>query len=74
MKNIVDFLFEAGFLKKLKRSGYAYLGSGDESVADHTCRTLFIAYVLGQMTEAVGTAWIGTSPMPTLPSKCQDGV
>jgi putative hydrolase of HD superfamily len=49
MKNIVDFLFEAGFLKKLKRTGFAYLGSGEESVADHTCRTLFVAYVLGQM-------------------------
>ncbi len=53
MKNIVDFLFEAGFLKKLKRTGFAYLGSGDESVADHTCRTLFVAYVLGQMNDDV---------------------
>jgi len=53
MKKIVDFLYETGFLKKLKRSGFAYLGSGDESVADHTCRTLFVAYVLGQMIEDV---------------------
>jgi len=53
MKKIVDFLFEAGFLKRLRRSGFAYLGSGDESVADHTCRTLFIAYVLGHMVEGV---------------------
>jgi len=53
MKKIVDFLFEVGFLKKLQRSGFAYLGSGDESVADHTCRTLFIAYVLGHMIEGV---------------------
>jgi putative hydrolase of HD superfamily len=53
MKKIVDFLFEVGFLKQLRRSGYAYLGSGDESVADHTCRTLFIAYVLGHMIEGV---------------------
>jgi len=53
MKKIVDFLFEAGFLKRLQRSGFAYLGSGEESVADHTCRTLFIAYVLGQMAEGV---------------------
>ena len=53
MKKIVDFLFETGFLKKLRRSGFAYLGSGEESVADHTCRTLFVAYVLGQMIEEV---------------------
>ena len=51
MKDVIDFLFEAGFLKKLARSGFAYLGSGAESVADHTCRTLYIAYVLGQMVE-----------------------
>lgn len=53
MKVLVDFLFEAGFLKRLPRSGYAYLGSGAESVADHTCRTLFIAYVLGQLSEGI---------------------
>ncbi len=53
MKALVDFLFEAGFLKRLSRSGYAYLGSGDESVADHTCRTLFAAYVLAQLSEGI---------------------
>ena len=53
MKAVIDFLFEAGFLKKLSRTGFAYLGSGGESVADHTCRTMYIAYVLGQMTEGV---------------------
>ena len=53
MKALVDFLFEAGFLKRLARSGYPYLGSGDESVADHTCRTLFAAYVLGRLSDGV---------------------
>ncbi len=53
MDAVIDFLYEAGFLKKLSRSGYAYLGSGNESVADHTCRTMYIAYVLAQMTEGV---------------------
>lgn len=53
MKALVDFLFEAGFLKRLARSGYAYLGSGAESVADHTCRTLYIAYVLGQLSDGI---------------------
>ncbi len=53
MKALVDFLFEAGFLKRLARSGYAYLGSGDESVADHTCRTLFVAYVLARLSEGI---------------------
>lgn len=53
VKAIVDFLFEAGFLKKLSRSGYPYLGSGNESVADHTCRVLFIAYVLSRMEQQI---------------------
>lgn len=53
MKALVDFLFEAGFLKRLARSGYPYLGSGDESVADHTCRTLYIGYVLGQLSDGI---------------------
>ena len=47
MKTIANFIFETGFLKRVFRSGYAYLGSGKESVADHTCGMLFIAYVLG---------------------------
>jgi len=49
MKRIVNFLFEAAFLKRLPRSGYAYLGSGKESVAEHTCGMLFIAYVLSHL-------------------------
>jgi putative hydrolase of HD superfamily len=56
MKPIVDFLFEAGFLKKLPRSGFPYLGSGHESVADHTCRVLFVAYALSQLIEGVDIA------------------
>jgi len=56
MKSIVDFLFEAGFLKKLARSGYPYLGSGNESVADHTCRVLFIAYALSHMETGIDVA------------------
>ena len=53
MKAIVDFLYEAGFLKKVPRSGYSYLGSGSESVADHTCRVQYIAYALAHLSEGV---------------------
>jgi putative hydrolase of HD superfamily len=56
MKSIVNFIFEAGFLKKLARSGYPYLGSGNESVADHTCRVLFIAYSLSTMEDGADVA------------------
>ncbi len=49
MKNIADLLFEAMFLKHLKRTGYQYLGAGHESVAEHSFLTAFIAFVMSQM-------------------------
>jgi putative hydrolase of HD superfamily len=45
----VQFLFEAGMLKKTPRTGYQFLGSGGESVADHSFRTAVIGYVMGSM-------------------------
>jgi putative hydrolase of HD superfamily len=49
MKDIVNFLFEAGMLKKTPRSGFQFLGSGGESVAEHILRTLFVAFTLCKM-------------------------
>ena len=46
MKRVVEFLFEVGMLKKTPRTGYQFLGSGGESVADHSFRTAVIGYVL----------------------------
>jgi putative hydrolase of HD superfamily len=46
MKRTVEFLFEAGMLKKTPRTGYQFLGSGGESVADHSFRTAIIGYAL----------------------------
>ncbi|UCF82648.1 MAG: HD domain-containing protein [Desulfobacteraceae bacterium] len=45
-KRVVEFLFEVGMLKKTPRTGYQFLGSGGESVADHSFRTAVIGYVL----------------------------
>jgi putative hydrolase of HD superfamily len=45
-KRAVEFLFEVGMLKKTPRTGYQFLGSGKESVADHSFRTAVIGYVL----------------------------
>ncbi len=36
-------------LKKTPRSGFQFLGSGSESVAEHILRTLYIGYVLCKM-------------------------
>ncbi|MBW1780286.1 MAG: HD domain-containing protein [Deltaproteobacteria bacterium] len=49
MKRAVEFLFEVGMLKRSPRTGYQFLGSGGESVADHSFRTAVIGYVLASM-------------------------
>ena len=49
MKNIANFLFEAGMLKRTPRSGFQFLGSGAESVAEHVFRTCYISYALGRL-------------------------
>jgi len=46
MKDIINFLFEVGMLKKTPRTGYQFLGSGKESVAEHSFRTAIIGYIL----------------------------
>lgn len=46
MKALINFLFEVGMLKKTPRSGYQFLGSGQESVAEHSFRTAVIGYLL----------------------------
>jgi putative hydrolase of HD superfamily len=53
MREIADFLFETGMLKKTPRSGFQFLGSGCESVAEHILRTLYIGYALCKMDRAV---------------------
>jgi putative hydrolase of HD superfamily len=49
MKAIANLLFEARILKHIPRSGFHFLGSGRESVAEHTFLTTFVGYVLSQM-------------------------
>lgn len=46
MKRLANFLFEVGMLKKTPRTGWQFLGSGAESVAEHAYRTSLIAYTL----------------------------
>lgn len=48
MKRVADFLFEAGMLKRTPRTGWQFLGSGAESVAEHAFRTAMIAFALAQ--------------------------
>lgn len=53
MKDIVNFLFEVGILSKTPRSGFHLLGSGNQSVAEHTNRVVFIGYTLGSLEKDV---------------------
>jgi len=52
MKNLANFLFEVGMLKRTPRSGFQFLGSGSESVAEHSFRTAIIGYTLAQLDGA----------------------
>jgi putative hydrolase of HD superfamily len=53
VNRIIDFLFEAGMLKRTPRSGWQFLGSGAESVADHLFRSAMIALVLSRLDRGV---------------------
>ena len=50
LKNILDFISEAGMLKRVTRSGWSVLGiKNAESVAEHSFRCAVIGYVLANM-------------------------
>ena len=49
MEAIANLLFEARSLRSLPRSGYQFLGTGRDSVAEHTFSITFIAFVLSRL-------------------------
>lgn len=53
---IADFLFEIGILAQTPRSGFHFLGSGRQSVAEHVHRVIYAGYVLAMMEEDVDTS------------------
>jgi len=53
MNHIANFLFEVGMLSRTPRSGYQFLGSGKESVAEHILRTIFVGYALCKMDKTL---------------------
>jgi 5'-deoxynucleotidase YfbR-like HD superfamily hydrolase len=46
-----NFLFEVGMLARTPRSGFPFLGSGKQSVAEHVYRMLTVAFVLARESE-----------------------
>ncbi|MDD4803927.1 MAG: HD domain-containing protein [Candidatus Pacebacteria bacterium] len=55
-EKIVDFLFETGMLAKTPRSGFFFLGSGEQSVAEHTNRVCFIGFALANISGKVNVS------------------
>ncbi len=53
MNSVIDLLFQARMLKEIPRSGFSFLGSGRESVAEHSFSTTFIAFVIAQTETGV---------------------
>lgn len=49
-QNLVDFIFEAGMLKRVSREGWKIMGiTHPESVAEHSLRAAQIGYILAAM-------------------------
>lgn len=59
-KNIANFLFEAGILSKTPRSGFFFLGSGDQSVAEHLFRAAIIGYTLAKLDGTLDSGKVAT--------------
>ena len=49
---IADFFYEVGILQTMKRSGQDYLGSGTQSVADHSFRVAMMGFTMAKMAGA----------------------
>jgi len=49
---IINFLFEVGILAKTPRSGFHFLGSGQQSVAEHVHRVVYVGWVLATLEGA----------------------
>ena len=49
-QGLVNFFFELGMLKRTPRSGFQFLRSGQESVAEHSYRVTLIGFTLARLT------------------------
>jgi putative hydrolases of HD superfamily len=52
MGSLVNLLNEVGMLAKTPRSGFAFLGSGQQSVSEHSYRMAIVALVLASLVQA----------------------
>lgn len=49
---IVAFIFETGLLNRFKRSGFDFLGTGNQNISSHSYRTAVISYILAKRLNA----------------------
>ena len=52
LTRVADFLFEVSMLRRTPRTGYQFLGTGSENVAEHSFGTAVIGYALAGMAGA----------------------
>ncbi|SKA90238.1 metal dependent phosphohydrolase [Paucidesulfovibrio gracilis DSM 16080] len=52
LTRLADLVFEAGMLRRTPRSGYQFLGTGQENVAEHSFRTAMIGWMLAMRAGA----------------------
>jgi len=53
LRPLANFLFEVGMLRRTPRSGLQFLGSGNDSVAEHILRVSYLAFVMGRIVPGV---------------------
>lgn len=53
IKDIANFLYEVGILSKTPRSGFYFIGTGEQSVAEHINRVVFIGYALASLEKDI---------------------
>ncbi len=51
MSRNARYCYEFGMLQHTPRSGFTFLGSVEQSVAEHTCRAMGIAFLLSRMVD-----------------------
>ncbi len=52
LERLVDFINEVGMLRHTPRTGYQFLGTGSENVAEHSHRVAVIGFVLAKIAGA----------------------
>ena len=63
LNEITDFLYEVGMLQHTPRSGFQFLGSGGQTVAEHLHRASIIAFILGILQKVENPHRVATMAM-----------